>query len=59
MIAMGNSGDKDFIPHIKECLNDEEPLVRAHAAWALWKIERLPLEKNSPTPQKCGRLTIR
>lgn len=39
MIAMGNSGDKDFIPHIKECLNDEEPLVRAHAAWALWKID--------------------
>jgi len=39
MIAMGNSGGKDFIPHIKECLNDEEPLVRAHAAWALWKID--------------------
>jgi len=39
MIAMGNSGDKDFIPHIKECLYDEEPLIRAHAAWALWKID--------------------
>jgi len=39
MIAMGNSGNEDFVPHIKECLNDEEPLVRAHAAWALWKIE--------------------
>ena len=38
MVAMGNSGDKDFIPHIKEGLSDDEPLVRAHAAWALWKI---------------------
>ena len=39
MIAMGNSGNKNFIPHIKECLNDEEPLVRAHAVWALWRID--------------------
>lgn len=39
MIAMGNSGNKNFIPHIKECLNDEEPLVRAHAVWALWQID--------------------
>jgi len=38
VIAMGNSGDKGFIPHIKDCLNDEEPLVRVHAAWALSKI---------------------
>jgi len=40
MIAMGNSGDKDFLPHITECLNDQEPLVRLHAAWALWRIDR-------------------
>ncbi len=39
MVAMGNSGDKDFIPDIKKCLKDEEPLVRAHAVWALWKLE--------------------
>lgn len=39
MIAMGNSGEKAFIPHIKECLQDEEPLVRAHAVWALWRIQ--------------------
>jgi len=39
MIAMGNSGEKDFIPYITECLKDEEPLIRAHAIWALWKIE--------------------
>lgn len=39
VIAMGNSGEKDFIPHIKESLKDEEPLIRAHGVWALWKIE--------------------
>ena len=39
MVAMGNSGDKGFIPDIISCLNDDEPLVRLHAAWALWKIK--------------------
>jgi epoxyqueuosine reductase len=39
LIAMGNSGDKDLVPAVEEYLADEEPLVRAHAAWALWKLE--------------------
>ena len=39
VVAMGNSGEKDFLPFILECLEDEEPLVRAHALWALWKID--------------------
>ncbi|MGB3365842.1 MAG: tRNA epoxyqueuosine(34) reductase QueG [Thermodesulfobacteriota bacterium] len=39
VVAMGNSGEKDFIPNIKESLKDEEPLIRAHAVWALWRIE--------------------
>jgi epoxyqueuosine reductase len=38
MVAMGNSGNKAFIPHIEEALKDEEALVRTHAAWALWKL---------------------
>jgi len=54
MIAMGNSGDKDFIPHIKECLNDEEPLVRAHAAWALWKIDCPGSKEILLRRKKCG-----
>jgi epoxyqueuosine reductase len=36
---MGNSGDTSLIPAIEEYLSDGEPLVRAHAAWALWKLE--------------------
>ncbi len=39
LIAMGNSGDRSLVPAIAEYLDDEEPLVRAHAAWALWKLE--------------------
>ncbi len=39
MVAMGNSANKAFIPYIEEALKDDEPLVRAHAFWALWKLE--------------------
>ncbi len=39
LVAMGNSGSKEFIPDIKEYLNDKDPIVRAHSAWALWKLE--------------------
>jgi epoxyqueuosine reductase len=39
IIAMGNSGNKAFIPYIEEALKDDEPLIRAHAVWALWKVE--------------------
>jgi epoxyqueuosine reductase len=39
MIAVGNSGDSGLIPFVKKALNDEEPIVRAHAAWALWRLQ--------------------
>lgn len=39
MIAMGNSANTGFIPYIENSLGDEEPLVRAHAVWALYKIQ--------------------
>jgi Uncharacterized Fe-S protein len=39
MVAIGNSGSKDLVPCTKKLLKDKEPLVRAHAAWALWKLE--------------------
>ena len=38
VVAMGNSKEKEYIPILEELLNDEEPLVRAHAVWALWKL---------------------
>ena len=37
-IAAGNSDDVSLIPSLVQCLNDEEPLVRGAAAWALGKL---------------------
>lgn len=37
-IALGNSGDAKAIPALIKALHDEEPLVRAHAAWALGQL---------------------
>jgi len=39
VVAMGNSGLKDFIPYLEESLKDKDPIVRAHSAWALSKLE--------------------
>lgn len=39
VVAIGNSGESEFIPVLKDALTDEEPLVRAHAVWALYKIQ--------------------
>lgn len=38
-IAAGNSGDLRFVPVLIQLLYDAEPLVRGHAAWALFQIK--------------------
>ena len=39
-VALGNSGDEKAVPALAECLlNEPEPLVRTHAAWALGRIQ--------------------
>lgn len=37
-IAMGNSGNGRYIPALQDALSDAEPLVRAHATWALGQL---------------------
>ncbi len=37
-VALGNIGSVDAVPALMHALNDEEPLVRGHAAWALGRI---------------------
>jgi epoxyqueuosine reductase len=37
-VALGNWGSQEAIPALAIALNDEEPLVRGHAAWALGRI---------------------
>jgi epoxyqueuosine reductase len=39
LTAMGNSADNDLVPMVESYLTDEEPLVRAHAVWALWRLK--------------------
>jgi epoxyqueuosine reductase len=37
-VALGNWGSPEAVPVLAAALNDEEPLVRGHAAWALGRI---------------------
>ena len=43
IIAMGNSGHRNFLPLLEELTHDPDPLVAEHAAWAL---RRLPKKEN-------------
>lgn len=38
LVAIGNSGDDSYENQVLELLVDEEPLVRKHAVWALYKV---------------------
>ncbi|HEX2094839.1 MAG TPA: HEAT repeat domain-containing protein [Longimicrobiaceae bacterium] len=37
-VALGNWGSPEAVPVLAVALNDKEPLVRGHAAWALGRI---------------------
>ncbi len=37
-VALGNVGNAEAVPALTGALDDEEPLVRGHAAWALGRI---------------------
>ena len=37
-VALGNSGDPSAVPVLTEALQDAEPLIRAHAVWALAEL---------------------
>ncbi|HLZ07838.1 MAG TPA: tRNA epoxyqueuosine(34) reductase QueG, partial [Chloroflexota bacterium] len=37
-VALGNSGDRSAIPALIQALDDDETLVRGHAAWALGRL---------------------
>jgi epoxyqueuosine reductase len=37
-VALGNWGSPEAVPVLAAALNDEEPLVRGHAAWALGQV---------------------
>lgn len=37
-VALGNSGNSHAVPPLVEALSDSEPLIRAHAVWALGEL---------------------
>jgi len=37
-VALGNWGDPMAVPALSQALEDHEPLIRGHAAWALGRI---------------------
>lgn len=39
-VVLGNIGDMHALPVLQNVLNDEEPMIRAHAQWAIDKINR-------------------
>jgi epoxyqueuosine reductase len=42
-VALGNAGDTAALPVLQNALNDEEPMVREHAQWA---IEEIRIREN-------------
>jgi epoxyqueuosine reductase len=37
-VALGNWGGREAVPALSRALEDPEPLIRGHAAWALGEI---------------------
>lgn len=38
-VAMGNSGNKEFLPVLEKLAHDEDPVIAEHARWALEKLK--------------------
>jgi epoxyqueuosine reductase len=37
-VALGNWGGREAVPALARALDDHEPLIRGHAAWALGEV---------------------
>ena len=46
-VTLGNGGSPEDVPALELALDDPEPLVREHAAWALQRLA-LPTAAHSP-----------
>jgi len=38
-VGLGNSGDPAALPIVMRCFDEESPVVREHAAWALARLD--------------------
>jgi epoxyqueuosine reductase len=41
-IAMGNSGDRNHLPRLRELAEHNDPAVAEHARWAISRLETTP-----------------
>jgi epoxyqueuosine reductase len=55
-IAMGNSGDKRFLPALKKLTADDDPVVADHAQWGLEKLSTPAIPK--PESQKAEKSNL-
>jgi epoxyqueuosine reductase len=65
IIALGNSGDEQVIPVLARALDDQRPVIRIHAAWALKQLggDRVrgllkKARKKEKVPQVLGELNF-
>lgn len=49
-VALGNRGSPEAVPVLAAALNDEEPLIRGHSAWALGRIGGEAVRQASARP---------
>lgn len=49
-VALGNTGDPGDLPALRRAMNDAEPLVSEHAAWAVEEILRREIKGPAKTP---------
>jgi len=45
VVAMGNSGDKKFMPTLKKLSEDPDPVVAEHARWAVATLEQSSIKR--------------
>jgi epoxyqueuosine reductase len=49
-VAMGNSGNRNFLPLLETLASDEDPIVAASARWARAALEVEPSDQSDPAP---------
>jgi epoxyqueuosine reductase len=49
VIAMGNSGDRQFVPVLEKLAADDDPVVAESASWGLKHLSTSPAPKSEPS----------
>ena len=52
VIAMGNSGNQDFLPRLQVLTEDADPVVAEHAIWAMERLRQQDADKENEKPSQ-------